>query len=289
MRESAIRHLAACDESSLIAAAFFESRVQIWRWETGRQLGEFETILDFGGRRLVLAAGGSVCVTGSWNHGLAGYSVPDGACLWKRPDLRQIQLLTLSPSGEQVNCGFETGPLAVIDSKTGATLKTVRNAVRVFSGRFGCDLIENRKKYHVIGENAFEIPALSFGLLDAALSPESVCISEPKTGIHCVDLASAEQLWRHASLGSNHLAFCTADYNFYCVALKNSPPHDGSLVRLAPSLMDCDQVAFIGPCWEAAFSQSGTVLVTMRGDVYQTSTGHLLNQLDFPQRDYPDK
>jgi hypothetical protein len=32
-RDSAIRQLAACDESSRIAAARFESTVQIWNWD----------------------------------------------------------------------------------------------------------------------------------------------------------------------------------------------------------------------------------------------------------------
>lgn len=76
MLRSAIHYLAACDESSLIAAAFSESTVQIWSWEKGRQMGEFETVHDSGGRRLALAAGGSVCVTGSWSKGLKGVFGP---------------------------------------------------------------------------------------------------------------------------------------------------------------------------------------------------------------------
>lgn len=208
--------------------------------------------------------------------------------MWKRPDLRWIQLLTVSASGEQVNCGLETGPLAVIDAKTGVTLSTVRNAKRVFSGRFGCDLVESRKKYQVVGKHKFEIPMLSFALHDAALSPDIVCLKEPKTGFRCIELASGQQLWHHPTLWGNYLVFCAADRNFYCVAMKDTPPHDCSLVRLAPSLMDCDQVVFIGPCWAAAFTQSGNVLVTQNGDVYETSTGRLLRELDFPQREYPD-
>ena len=91
MRDSAIRHLAACDGGSLIAAAHFESKVQIWDWHDARQIGELETILDFGGRRLALAAGGSICITGSWTQGLAAYLVPNGECLWRRSDLVRVQ------------------------------------------------------------------------------------------------------------------------------------------------------------------------------------------------------
>lgn len=86
MRDSAIRHLAACDRSSLIAAALFESTVQIWSLDSSQQIAEFETILDFGGQRLVLAADGKICITGSWSAGLAAYSVPDGRRLWHLPN-----------------------------------------------------------------------------------------------------------------------------------------------------------------------------------------------------------
>ena len=178
MRDAAIRHLAACDESSLVAAALFESTVQIWNRDKAQQIGEFEMVLDFGGRRRALAAGGSICVTGSWTHGLAAYSVPDGGCLWQRPDLVQVQLLTLSASGQEVNCGFEKHQLAVIEVKTGTIVRTVKNASRMFCSRFGsCHLVQEGKRYRVVGEHAFEIPAMSFSLDDAALSPEAVCIS----------------------------------------------------------------------------------------------------------------
>jgi|SRR6266849_7172397 len=136
MRDTAIRHLAVSDESSLLAAALFESTVQIWDWKKAQQIGEFETILDFGGRRLLLASDGSICVAGSWRRGLAAYSLPDGACLWKRPELVHIQLLTRSASGREVNCGFEKHSLAVIDARTGNTLSTMKNALRVFSSRY---------------------------------------------------------------------------------------------------------------------------------------------------------
>ena len=264
--------------------------MQIWDWKKAQQIGEFETILDFGGRRLLLASDGSICVTGSWRRGLAAYSLPDGACLRKRPELVQIQLLTWSASGREVNCGFEKRSLAVIDARTGNTLSTMKNALRVFSSRYSSsELVQERERYRLVGEYTFEIPAMSFGILDAAFSSDAVCISEPKTGIRCIKLDSGEQLWHHSDLWSNHLAFCASDHNFYGAVMMNTPPHNCSLVRLAPKLVDCAPVAFVGLCWEAAFSDSGNFFVTRRGDVYATSNGRLLSELDFPQGDYPDR
>lgn len=174
-----------------------------------------------------------------------------------------------------------------IDVRTGKVLKTVPNARRIFCSRFGpYEFVQERKRYRIVGKHTLEIPSMSFPLHDAAISPEAICFSE--AGIRCIELESGKQVWHHPDLWTNHLAFATADFNFYCVAMMHDPPNNCSLVRLAPRLMDCDQVAFVGLCWEAAFSQSGNFLVTMRGHVYETSTGRLLRQLGFPQRDYPD-
>jgi outer membrane protein assembly factor BamB len=285
MRGSAIRHLAACDRSPLIAAAFFKSTVQIWSSENSQQIGEFETTLDFGGRRLVLAADGSICVTGSWSAGLAGYSVPDGKILWHRSDLIEIQLLTVDPSGQKVFCGFKKGPLAVVDARTGVVTDRVNRALTVLFSPSGSDrLVVERDSYRIEGAHELEIPPESCRVPNAAFSPESVCIRG--TRLICVDLGSGNSLWSH-DLGSGSLAF-VSDYEFYCVAWSAIPPHDASLLRLAPDLLNCDLVARLGRCWETTFAQSGEVLVTAQGGVYETRTGRTLTRLNFPQMDYPD-
>jgi hypothetical protein len=290
MRDSAIRHLAACDNSPRIAAALFESTVQIWSLDTTHQIGEFETTLDFGGTRLVLAADGNICITGSWTAGLAAYSVPAGTLLWHRPDFVEIQHLTIDASGRKLYCGFDSRPLAVVEVETGSVAGTIEGALSVVFSRTGSDrLVVERSRYRIEGDHDLDIRPLSFAVLDVALSPEAVCISEPKAGIRCVELRSGALLWHHPRLGSNHLTFAASDYEFYCVALTDAQPHEASLVRLAPSLLDCDLVAPIGPCWEAAFARSGNTLITTRGNVYETSTGRVLTELKFPQRDYPDQ
>jgi hypothetical protein len=148
----------------------------------------------------------------------------------------------------------------------------------------------------VRGPSELQIPPLSFGLLDVAFSPDAVCLSEPKDafhprenvgGIRLIDIQSGNARW-HLDIGSNYVAFNSSDARFYCVAAPYANPQDSSLIRLAGTILDCDQVAMLGQCWAAAFSPSGTVLVTVQGDVYETSTGELLMHLEFPERDYPD-
>lgn len=292
MQDSAIRHLAVCDQSPFVAAAFFEANIQIWSWKSGQQLSEFETILDFGGRRLILSPGGNICIAGSWKNGLAAHSVPDGKVLWHRKDIRQVQRVTVGASGQKLYCGVEKPLIFVIDIETGKTLGEIRGASTVIASQVGPDeLVCKRGDRYLVRagqENELQIPAISFGLHSAAFSISSVCLSEPRTGIRCIDLDSGTSIWHHEALSTNRLVFNSSDEEFYCVAVANTPPRKRSLVRLASDLLECKQILDLGPCWENAFSPSGELLITKDGDVWQTSTGKLLAHLDFPQRDYPD-
>jgi hypothetical protein len=148
------------------------------------------------------------------------------------------------------------------------------------------DQLRHLDRYLVRGENEFEISPCSFGLLDAAFSPEAVCLSEPNGGIRLIDLATGETGWC-LDLSSKTLTFNSADQRFYCVT-PASGPYERSLRRLSSTALECDRVLALGKCWEEAFTPSGRLLVTSQGDVYETSTGTLLSHLDFPQRDYPD-
>ena len=107
---------------------------------------------------------------------------------------------------------------------------------------------------------SLKFPQRRFAILDAVLSPEAVCISEPNYGIRCIELASGKQLFHHRSLGSNHVTYCSADGNFYCVALAETPPRNCSLITLAPNPLDCDRIAVLGQYREAVFFDSGNAL-----------------------------
>ncbi len=197
--------------------------------------------------------------------------------------------MSASASSREIYCGFEKGPLLVIDAHGGTTLDKLRKVLRIFSSRWcDCELVQEKGKYRTTGRHVLDIPAASFAILDAALSPDAVCISESNYGIRCIELASGKQSWHHRSLGSNHVSYCSSDRNFYCVALVETPARSCSLIRLAPNLLDCDRIAVLGPYCEAVFFESGNALVTARGEIYETTTGRLLNRLSFPQCEYPD-
>src|ERR1017187_8983145 len=183
MRGSAIRHLAITDQLSIVAAAMFSNTVQIRSWETAEQLGEFETMLDFGGSRLALTPDGSICVVGAWGQpgrgarGLAAYSIPDGRILWNRKDIRHIQYVRLSGTGREIYCGVEGSAAHIIETASGDPIRRLKSAKQIVGSRYTPhQLVVQRGKYLVLGKHEFEIFPLSFGCLDAAFSPEAVCI-----------------------------------------------------------------------------------------------------------------
>lgn len=274
-----------------MAAAFFERTVQIWSWETQILLGEFDSVLDFGGRRLALSKNGTTCIAGSWTRGLAAYSLPHGEVLWHRKDIRHIQHVNVDASDRTVYCGLESNRLLALDMETGSEVDKAARALKVIPSL--CDrhaLVVKKDRYLLRGKDEMEILAASFALHTAAFSPDAVCLSEPKAGSRCLNLHTGTTIWHHSSIHFSHAAFNHSDRQFYCVTGFETDPYETFLVRLAIDLERCDVlVAFGQSCWEEAFTPSGRILVTASGGVYDTSTGARRGWLEFPQREYPDK
>jgi len=262
-------------------------------------------MLDFGGRRLSLTPDGKVCIVGAWGQmgrgprGLAAYSVPDGKLLWNREEIRHIQYVGLSGSGQEIYCGVEGSSARIIDVGTGQTLKSVKRARRIWGSQYTVHqlIMQGGPRYLVCGPSEFKIHPFSFSLLDAAFSPEALCIAEPKNplhpneqmgGIRLIDLNSGEVQWC-IDQGANKLAYNACDSCFYCVAALDADTglcHQ--LMRLGVTGRLCEGIALLDQGWESAFSPSGKVLATAKGDVLETSTGALLMHLNFPQKVYPD-
>jgi len=262
-------------------------------------------MLDFGGRRLALTPDGTVCIVGAWGQrgrgprGLAAYSVPDGRLLWNRKEIRHIQYVRLSGSGREIYCGVEGSSAQIVDTGTGQTLRKVRGARRIWGSQYTAHqlIMQEGPCYLVRGQSEFEIHPLSFALHAAAFSPDALCVSEPENflhpneqvgGIRMIDLKSGEVL-RHLDRGANELAYNSSDSCFYGVtALDTDTGRCHQLIRFGGTNQLCEDVALLDQGWAFAFSPSGKVLATAKGDVLETSTAALLMHLDFPQKVYPD-
>lgn len=175
----------------------------------------FDTVVDFGGRRLALATkqGRLLVVAAAYDRlGLAGYDALTGERLWQRTDLKRSQ--RVSPAGHVVTASFDSGPTHVLDGSTGMTVASVQGARGFWHSRHGRIGVAARAG-QVAGFDTADWRELwrlridGFAVLDAAFSPEAVLASDvvdmgvgdqpaALCSVYCVDLPG-NLLWQYRS------------------------------------------------------------------------------------------
>jgi WD40 repeat protein len=297
MLASAIREFATSTKSALVAAAFFESTVQVWDLKSQTQTCEFPTLFSSGARNLALAADGRMLVAGlsTVSGGVASYEVPSGNKLWERT-LNFPSRLQFDPTGYSILCTINRKSMLRIDASTGTTIELVDGIVRCIEGPYGDSLFvplkEGGRPYSLIaaGRN-FEISRLSFALLSAEFSPQSVCLAEAAGPVRCISRDDGRLQW-----------ICDPDKNSHVLLLHYSPRLDAffgvlrhlnisglsNLVRFDVTSGMMERVCDLDS-WDVAFVDATDQLVTSSGEIRDLSDGALVGRLSFPLREYPDE
>jgi hypothetical protein len=297
MRASAIRCMAASKRSPLFAAAMFRHHVQIWDVEAGAVVNEFETVFSFGGPRLTLDPLGERCIAAAWktgkHGGVACYETNTGKVIWHRQDLRQTQRVRFSPGGEAAWCVPDSGPTKLLDAANGKTLDALTGLTDIFDSEYSADLlVEKRKHNYILGkEKTLQIPRLTFAILDVAIGPKSLAISESGGPVRCIDSSTGTELWRQSPGKRIHFLrvwYRQIDGNFYGVLWDFQTDSFRSLVRLDASSGQQKVICQLNS-WEEIYSKKSDRLVTSNGEVLDLSDGRLIHRLQFPQTDYPDR
>src|SRR4030065_944327 len=121
---SPVCHIAP-SRREIVATAQFERTVSIWDLKQHVKLAEFDTILDYGGQRLILDHEGRFCITAAYHvHGIACYNARDGGVVWQHKNLKKAQILTVSRNGELVFCGFDEKSCVVLEINSGIHYRT---------------------------------------------------------------------------------------------------------------------------------------------------------------------
>jgi hypothetical protein len=98
-----IRHISTSNKGSRIALAEFEKVVQIFDILEKKMISEFETILDFGGRRVAINNNGEICICASYEKNLlCGYETANGRKIWQREDIKKIQSVRMLSTNDGV-------------------------------------------------------------------------------------------------------------------------------------------------------------------------------------------
>jgi hypothetical protein len=294
MRASAIRHLATADTGMRVAAALFKHTVQIWDLTLAEKISEFNTVLDYGGRRLALSPNGESCIAAAWQKGKRGgiacYDVTRGVEVWHRVDIRHTQRLRFSSSGKNIFCGLEDGRLQNLSVSTGETLDALAGLQNIIdSPHTGQMLWDTRTRGFLIrGTSEFQIPRLTFGLLDAVFSPDGLCLSEAAGPVRCFDCRSGIERWRYQPADGKHvlrLTYCNGI--FYGVEWDYKRGGSCSLVRFAADDGRNEQICRLN-AWENEFCLGADLLITSDGEIIRVADGETIRRLEFQQTDYPD-
>ncbi len=213
-----IRHIATSHNGMRLATAEFEHMVQIRDLQSREKIGEFRSILDYGGDRLAISEDGSYCATGAYNrHGIATYNAENGNLIWQRKDLKKVQRLKYARYPENsLFAFFDEKPCSVLNRESGETLRMVRGLRGMSEHPFaGIQLFEKSREFEIFclesSKRIAKIPRITFGALDVTFTEDAVIISESTGPVSAYSLSDGKPNWRYTPDEGNHvlkLAYC---------------------------------------------------------------------------------
>ena len=120
-------------EEDLLVTAEFERVVHVWSSQRAARCATFETVFDFGGRRVALVPGERpVVVAGAYtHHGVCGYDLSGGR-LWQDRSRTNVQIVT-ALAGGRVAVSYNRGPTRVLEAATGNEVRSLRGVLQVIA------------------------------------------------------------------------------------------------------------------------------------------------------------
>ena len=213
-----IRHIAVPFNNGIIAFAEFEKKVQIVDITRNIIISKFETILDFGGSRIIISEDSDICVCGCWErYGIYGYDVKSGKVIWQRKDLKKVQNIQLMRSNSSLFfASFYRKASEILEISTGKSIKKILGCENYYESKFSpiC-VLDSPIKIKVLDINAnkvlFNIERQSFATLDMSFSETSILISESGCPLNCYDTEKGKLIWRSEKIDGEH--FLRLSYN----------------------------------------------------------------------------
>jgi hypothetical protein len=297
MTGSAIRELSAARDVPLVAAAFVESRVQLWDVHALALIGDFGARYSFGAKNLALHPAGEIVLTGiSRLKGgiLSAHRVPGGEELWRRTGLALPARVSFNSRGDEISCSLDRRSVARLDTRTGQTITVHHGMSRWFEGDAGQVLTQQKPgAYYLLKwgatTNDVKIDRLTFAPLAVSFGLATVCISEASGSVRCVDGLSGQQHWRYDPPEDSHvvrLHYSPEEDATYGVLFRYDGEVFRKLVRFDQTNGYPTDVCQLEDSSEEAFLPATHQLVTSAGRIIQLSTGKVDGILDFPQREY---
>ena len=285
MRKGLIRHLAVpLKGSDIFAAAEFEQRVTLWSFAARAKLAEFDTVLDFGGNRLALAANANVLLVAARFSGPLEVYGSGGDLLWSRKDLFGIQHLTqLSGRGPlALGVGREHGPYVILNALDGTNIRIVHDTSRIFGNPYSVEVLHvtaHRSVYLATLDSgpSWERSLTSFAVIHAAFSPTEVVYSEAAGPVHCFQLGGQKKWEINPEQGRHFIRVAWNHATGTWMAIDWNYENGGSklLLEITDKGTACP-IADLGEPAEIEFFGGGDYLATSNGDILVTRSAEVV-------------
>jgi len=192
------------------AIVLSDGRVEIWDVDASEATTTFDTVHEFGGRRLVLGDDGRICIAAAWRGGRSGgvvaYDAATGSTLWSRTELAETQCLAIGRDGASLWCMLDDAPCLRLDLATGATIEKVPAARRIVeSGDPATRLYVTREATRLDKNGSLRSLPHRKLFLDAAFGPDALCLTSGESEVRCFELSGAERWTISAGPASNYI------------------------------------------------------------------------------------
>jgi hypothetical protein len=283
---TAIRHIAVAEGADLFATAEFEHTVSVWSFRHRKRVAMFETVLDFGGKRLMLTAQPRpMVVAGAYENGVCGYDAHAGACMWTKQDLRKTQIVSrLKHENERSVCGIgDDHKYRILDIASGDIVRELKGVKEVYSNRFNNSTVlvvsgklgfSANASFDMMWSQATEKPILA-----VASSPTAISVSQSGGSVISFDL-QGRVLWKWQPQRDHHaLSLCWQERLKVWLGVLWCFEHGGP--RLLISLSEQGELVSTKaidtgecPATEIAFLEDGEHLITSQGQVLSVPDLH---------------
>jgi hypothetical protein len=298
---SAIREFASGHRTPWVCAAFNERFIEVWDLATRQQLAGFEAQFVSGAANLALHPSGTLIATGiseARKGVIATYELPVGNLLWERKRLSYPDRLRFSPSGEHLYGTINNGRVDQLDARTGEVSRVINNACDYCPGPYRNSLIVPKSgSAYLIGgtgeyaKHDFQIPKLTFAVLDVAFAPNRVFLTESGGPVRGIDCEARRELWRFDPPEGSHvlsLHWNTRDKFVRGILRQYEQGLFRQLVRFDPEDGRAERICDLDS-WAEAFVDPTNEVITSRGNIIDLSSGRIVDKLKFPKVQYADK
>lgn len=276
-----VRQIKSSFNGDRIVLAQFSENVQIYDVRQRKIISDLNTILDFGGDRILIDDIGKNCVFGSWEQNrIQAYDINSGKKTWERKlkGVQKFQQLRSKKNAFFVQLENESSRL--IDLETGEDIQILKGVYKYYESRYHeLNAFALGKRISITERNSSKekviIKNQSFAVLDISFTPSSILISESAMPLRNYDIYSGKLLWQLDIREGFHfvkIAYCEHLKKVIGISWNYNGGDENKITYINPETGHIEKEILIGRSSEFEFLYNGDMLITSDLNLIDIST-----------------